>query len=419
MNKARREMDVELPSLLLFDGVVGQDKAVSLLRASARNPVHAYLLTGRSGSCQRELWRRFAAALLCPDGGCGHCEWCSRCLRGTHPDLTEMESTGAALSVEEAHQLVRMAQRTPLIAKRQVLVVPDISEASLAAPVLLKTLEEPPGKTVFVLTASTLPQEIVTIASRCLKIELASNQSVPVSASSKSPSAANASQGAKGAKGSEGAGGMGGVRGGEEAGGAGGTEEAVEMEDAGETEEAGGVMGAGEAREAAQTVMETWASIPGSLAATGSTIAELADKMLLSVDNALEEIKEHQDKELKELDRSTSDLGIPNSAMRKHLVERQHRELRKERVAFIRGGLLALSREYENQLARLHGVNARSDAGSGSIGGTTVTTSHTIQSAMRSCIQAVEAVRETSAQLVRNPNEKLLLQALLIKLADI
>ncbi len=357
---ANNEIGAELPSLSLFDGVVGQDKAIAMLRASARNPVHAYLLMGQPGNYQKELWRGFAAALLCPDGGCGHCEWCSRCLRGTHPDLTEMESTGAALSVEEAHQLVRIAQRTPLIAKRQVLVVPDISESYLAAPVLLKTLEEPPGKTIFVLTASTIPQEMVTVASRCLKIELVTNRSAhtPVTpVDNVGSSIAGTSQGAEGDT---------------------------------------------------QIVMNIWASVSNRLATTGSTITSLVDEMLLAVDSALDEIKERQDREIKEFDRRASDMGMPNPTMRKQLVERHHRELRKERVAYIRSGLLALSREYENQLARLNGVNV--DTGM---------STHATQSAIRSAIQSIETIHETSTQLVRNPNEKLFLQALLIKLADI
>ena len=354
------EIGAELPSLSLFDGVVGQDKAIAMLRASARNPVHAYLFMGRPGSYQKELWRGFAAALLCPDGGCGHCEWCNRCLHGTHPDLTEMESTGAALSVEEAHQLVRIAQRTPLIAKRQVLVVPDISESYLAAPVLLKTLEEPPDKTIFVLTANTLPQEMVTVASRCLKIELVADRSVHTSVTPTDDvgsSIADTSQGAE---------------------------------------------------RNTQMVMNIWASVSNKLATTGSTIAALVDEMLLAVDNALDEIKEHQEREIKEFDKRASDMGMPNPTMRKQLVERHHRELRKERVAYIRSGLLALSREYENQLARLNGVNV--DTGM---------STHATQSAIRSAIQSIETIHKTSTQLVRNPNEKLLLQALLIKLADI
>ncbi len=381
MTETYYDMDVELPSLSLFEGVTGQDKAISLLRASARNPVHAYLLMGQSGNHQRKLWRGFAAALLCPDGGCGHCEWCSRCIRGNHPDLTEMESAGAALSVEEAHQLIRLAQRTPLVAKRQVLIVPDISDAHLAAPVLLKTLEEPPGKNIFVLTASTLPQEIVTIASRCLKIELASNQSRPIAAGGNGPSITHTRQ------------------------------KANRIGDMDEVE--GAVVAGG----SAQMVTETWSSVPSKLSATGSTIAGLVDEMLLAIDNALKDVEERQDKELKEFDKSTSDLGAPNPAMRKHLTERHHRELRKERVTYIRNGLLALSREYENKLAQLNSIDTHTGTDGGSV--FSAATGHAAQSAMRSYIQAIETIHETSTQLVRNPNEKLLLQALLIKLADI
>src|SRR5271170_2470775 len=90
------------PVAALFDQVVGQPRAVTQLTAAARRPVHAYLLHGPPGSGKRAAARGLAAALLCPDGGCGQCNTCRRALAGTHPDLTMVERSGAALDVEEA-----------------------------------------------------------------------------------------------------------------------------------------------------------------------------------------------------------------------------------------------------------------------------------------------------------------------------
>src|SRR5580692_4637412 len=161
-----------IPVAELFDEVVGQPRAVAQLTAAARRPVHAYLLHGPTGSGKRAAARGFAAALLCPNGGCGACNVCRRVLNGTHPDLVVVERTGASLDVDEARTIVMRAQRRPLEATRQVIMVTDVHLAERAAPALLKTVEEPPPATVFVLVADDLPPSLATIASRCVQIPL-------------------------------------------------------------------------------------------------------------------------------------------------------------------------------------------------------------------------------------------------------
>ncbi len=136
---------------------MGQSGAVSHLISAARRPVHAYLLHGPPGSGKRAAARALAAALLCPDGGCNQCNTCRRALAGTHPDLVVVERTGASVDIDEARSIVTRAQRRPLEAARQVLVVADVHLADKAAPALLKTVEEPPPATVFVLLADELP----------------------------------------------------------------------------------------------------------------------------------------------------------------------------------------------------------------------------------------------------------------------
>ncbi|MGH8981336.1 MAG: hypothetical protein ACRDWE_10005 [Acidimicrobiales bacterium] len=159
-----------LPSPELFAAVVGQGAAIAALRAAARHPVHAYLFVGQHGAGARSASRAFASALLCPLGGCGACDACRRGLAGTHPDLVEVEPTGAALDVDDARRLVALSLRRPLEASRQVLVVPDVHLAVRSAPALLKTVEEPPPSTVFVLLADDVPPELVTVASRCVEV---------------------------------------------------------------------------------------------------------------------------------------------------------------------------------------------------------------------------------------------------------
>ena len=72
------------------------------LRAAADQPGHAYLFVGPAGAGKRAAARAFAAALLCPYGGCGECRDCRLALTGEHPDVREVERVGAAISKEQA-----------------------------------------------------------------------------------------------------------------------------------------------------------------------------------------------------------------------------------------------------------------------------------------------------------------------------
>ncbi len=90
------------------------------------------------------------------------------------PDVVVVEREGAALSIAQALQVTRLATRSPLEASRTVLVLPDMHLARLNSPALLKTLEEPPASTVFLLLAEFVPPDMVTIASRCARVDFRS-----------------------------------------------------------------------------------------------------------------------------------------------------------------------------------------------------------------------------------------------------
>ena len=143
---------------------------MAALRSAAANPLHAYLFRGPAGNGGIAAALGFAAALLCPDGGCATCATCRAALAGTDPDLHIVRRSGASVSIGEIRQVVSLAQRRPLHAGRQVIVVLDVHLAALRAPALLKTLEEPPGDTVFILLADEIVPELVTVASRCAEI---------------------------------------------------------------------------------------------------------------------------------------------------------------------------------------------------------------------------------------------------------
>lgn len=158
----------------LYADVVGQEQALRLLRRAALRPVHAYLFVGPPGSGKRAAAASFAAALVCPTAGehlsAEPCESCRRALGGMHPDVVPVEREGAFIGMPVARETVRSAHTSPLEAKRKVIVLHDFHLVRDTGPALLKTLEEPPPTTVFVVLADYLPPELVTIASRCVAV---------------------------------------------------------------------------------------------------------------------------------------------------------------------------------------------------------------------------------------------------------
>ncbi|MDQ1373662.1 MAG: polymerase subunit delta, partial [Actinomycetota bacterium] len=155
----------------LYAGVVGQARAVAQLRSAVRAPVHAYLLVGPPGTGKLTAARGFAASLLCPSGGDGTCDVCRRVLGHVHPDVMVLEREGASILVEDAREISRISARSPVEGDRKVIVLTEFHLVDKAGPALLKTIEEPPPSTVFVILAEHVPAELVTIASRCCRID--------------------------------------------------------------------------------------------------------------------------------------------------------------------------------------------------------------------------------------------------------
>jgi DNA polymerase-3 subunit delta' len=349
-------------SVDVFDEVVGQGAALAQLRAAASRPVHAYLLVGPPGLGQRAMARGFAAMLLCPQGGCGHCEVCRRVLSGVHPDLVEVERAGAQLSVGDAGELVRLAQRKPLEGTRQVLVVSDLHTAERAAPVLLKTLEEPAGDSVFVLFADFVPAELDTIASRCVRIEL-----TPLTAEA----LASVLQGE----------GIDADRARELAVAAAGSPERARL------------LAADEHLAARRAL---WRSVPARLDGTGATAAALAAELLASADAATEPLRARHAEDLEQLAADADTAGLRAIPGRKAVEDNQRREERRWRTDELRAGLAVLAGAYRDRMA----------AGD--------------QAQRLPALQgALAAVEEATRELVRNPNELLMLEALMVRLSAV
>ena len=167
---------VEAPPVIR--DVPGQEHAAAFLARAVVHPSHAYLFTGPEGSGKRLGMRAFAAALLCPTGGCGDCRACRLALGERHPNMVLLEPGGPDILVgrdsadtNTARWLVGQAYLTPIEPGTKVMVVLQADRLRVeAADVLLKVLEEPPRDTVFVLL-SARPDEIPeTVRSRCQEV---------------------------------------------------------------------------------------------------------------------------------------------------------------------------------------------------------------------------------------------------------
>jgi len=353
------------PAPSLLASVVGQPVAVAALSAAVHHPVHAYLLVGPDGTGAPALARALAAVFLCPDDGCGVCSTCARVVTGSHPDLVEVERQGASLGAEEARAVVTAAQRRPLEARRQVIVVPDVHLALGVVPVLLKTVEEPPPSTVVILTAETVPPALDTLASRCARIPLQTVPDEQIAAwlvgSGFAPEVA-----------------------GEAARASGGRPERARVL-------------AGDQHLADRRLL--WASVPDRLDGTGGQAAAVAGELVAATDAAVAVLAERHQQQADELAARAEALGERASAARKALEDRQRREQRRWRTDELRGGLGVLAGVYRD---RTVAAVAAGEGGS---------------SSARRALAAMALVEDAARALVRNPNEALLLQALAVRIA--
>jgi DNA polymerase III subunit delta' len=178
----------------VFDSLVGQPSAIAALSAAAqaaadvvaRRPIatgamtHAWLFTGPAGSGRSVAARALAAAVQCDRAeeqipGCGECTSCRAVLHGTHPDVQAVIPEGLSIGVNEMRTVVAASARRPSLGRWQVVVIEDADRLTEGASnALLKAIEEPPERTLFLLCApSTHPDDVlVTIRSRCRVLNL-------------------------------------------------------------------------------------------------------------------------------------------------------------------------------------------------------------------------------------------------------
>jgi DNA polymerase-3 subunit delta' len=177
----RHEANAVFGELAGQDAVVEQLEkaaaaAAALLAGQRPDPgamTHAWLFTGPPGSGRSVAARAFAAALLCPFGGCGQCPSCHQVQAGTHADLMLIRPEGLSYGVKQTRDLVLRAAGQPTGGRWQIVLFEDADRCTeQAANALLKAIEEPAPRTVWLLCAPSAEDLVTTIRSRCRVVTL-------------------------------------------------------------------------------------------------------------------------------------------------------------------------------------------------------------------------------------------------------
>jgi len=338
----------------VWDQVVGQEVAVERLRRAAEQPVHAYLFVGPAGSTKKQAARAFASRLLT-----GSDDPMTRdadlIMRGEHPDVKEVERTGPAISFDQAREIVRAASLAPSESDSKVMI---LDEFHLLRPegaaLLLKTIEEPPPSTTFLILADLIPHDLITISSRCARVDFATIGDDAIAqrlvAEGVAPEAA-----------------------------------AVAARAATGNLERARVL-ANDPQLAARR--DAFAAVPRQLDGHGATALRLVDELLASIDEAAAPLAERQAAEVGAMDERIKQYGERGSG-KKALDERHKRELRRHRTDELLSGLTVMSGVYRDTLVL--GEHPRPN----------------------DLADAVSRLHEAMLALERNPNESLLLQSLL------
>lgn len=381
----------------LWAEVVGQRRAVADLRAVAHHPVHAYLLVGPRGSGKRALARAFGAEVLASgrstrstgrrvagspgpgDGGAGAqgseaepavgepaedtgidgaeaLRLTEQVRREEHPDYLVVQRVGASISVEQAELVVREAARTPIEGATKVIVLDELNlAADGVAPKLLKSIEEPVDGVVFLVLADEVPPEMVTIASRCVRVDLGPVPNEVI------------------------------------------VEQLVQEGVPRSTADDAAIGAAGDLRRARVLATDPqlafrrqlWFDLPTRLDGTGHRAVRQVEELIAAIDNAAAPLEGRHAEELAALEARVAELG-ERGAGRRDLEARHKRELRRLRTDELRFGLAVLARRYRDEAATSDRPGPLLDA--------------------------VGRISATNEGFIRNPVEKLQLQALFVQL---
>ena len=269
----------------VWDSVVGQAKAVEQLHQLAVNQVHAYLFIGPEGCGKDEAARAFAAQLITGSDNATSRE-ADLIMRGSFSDVIEVLREGAAVDKDEAEAIIRLATTTPTESKVKVVIVHEVHlMRDSAAARLLKTIEEPSEKVIFVLLADQLVPSLATINSRCIVVQFAANNAYRERLLANDPQFAHR--------------------------------------------------------------QEAFASIPYKLDGSGATVALIVDEIFELIEQATVPLISEQKKELDDLEARVSLTGERGSG-RKALQDRHKRQLRKFNTDELRSGLSTIAGTYHS-----------------------------------------------------------------------
>ncbi|MCK8437802.1 DNA polymerase III subunit delta' [Streptomyces sp. D2-8] len=186
--------------MTVWDDLVGQERVSEQLASAARDAdalvtaavtgtpppeaskmTHAWLFTGPPGAGRNQAARAFAAALQCvsPDRalggspGCGFCDGCHTALIGTHADVTTVAAVGTQILADDMRDTVRKSFTSPATGRWQIILVEDAERLNeKSANAVLKAVEEPAPRTVWLLCAPSIEDVLPTIRSRCRHLNL-------------------------------------------------------------------------------------------------------------------------------------------------------------------------------------------------------------------------------------------------------
>ena len=166
----------------VFDQLVGQAHITEILQGAvsasrsnteSQEMTHAWIFTGPPGSGRSSAAVAFAAALICSNNSCGTCQDCRSALTGGHPDVEIIRTEGLSIKIDEIRELLTRTSWAPSMGGWRVVVMEDADRMTeSAANALLKAIEEPGARTVWLLCAPTLHDILPTIRSRCRHLQL-------------------------------------------------------------------------------------------------------------------------------------------------------------------------------------------------------------------------------------------------------
>ena len=167
----------------VFDNLIDQEHVISILREAvsaasdstnqSQEMTHAWLFTGPPGSGRSNAALAFAAALVRRSGGCNNCTDCNTAITGSHADVELIKTEGLSIKIDEVRDLITRAAWSPAVGNYRVVVIEDADRLTeSAANALLKAIEEPGLRTVWLLCAPSSTDVLPTIRSRTRSLVL-------------------------------------------------------------------------------------------------------------------------------------------------------------------------------------------------------------------------------------------------------